>query len=134
MVTFLHFVADLPMHNADMALYPHSATKMGFGLWGSLGVWSWLIEVIFTIILLAYAWKKHKNRGENIWMQVILICLMFLMMSPWFSPMKNVATLPEPAAHLKHGISVSLGFIIPSLILTFMYKISKKSKKIKFSN
>ena len=27
MVAFLHFVADLPMHNADMAIYPMNTTK-----------------------------------------------------------------------------------------------------------
>lgn len=130
LVAFLHFVADLPMHNADMAIYPHSVTKMGFGLWGTLGVWSWVIEILFTAILLTYAWKKHKDRGENIWMQIALICLFIIQLSPWFSPMKAIATLPEPAAHLMHGFVVFIGFVIPGLIMTWMYKRSEKKVKM----
>lgn len=126
LVAFSHFLVDLPMHNADLALYPFSETKLGFGLWGSLGVWSWVIEVLFTVILLAYAWKKHKDRGENIWMQVAFICLLFVQMSPWLSPMKKVALMAEPKTHIAHGLCVFLGFVIPGLILTWMYQRSKK--------
>lgn len=126
LVTFAHFLCDLPLHNADMALYPNSDIKMGFGLWGSLGVGSWLLEVVFTVALLIYAWKKHKNRGENIWMQVAFVCLMFVNLSPWLSPMKTVATFPEPWAHLIHGLLVFIGFVVPGLILMWMYKRSAK--------
>lgn len=126
LVAFLHFIADLPMHNADLALYPFSETKMGFGLWSNLGTWSWVLEVLFTLVLLAYAWKKHKDRGENIWMQVVFICLLFVQLSPWFSPMKIIATLSEPTTHLLHGLGVCLGFVIPGLILMWMYRRSEK--------
>lgn len=128
LVTFSHFLVDLPMHNSDMALYPHSETKLGFGLWGSLGLWSWVVEVIFMLVLLTYAWKKHKDRGENIWMQVTFVCLLAIQMSPWFSPMKIVATFAEPFAHLVHGFLVFIGFTIPSFILMWMYK--KSSEKV----
>ena len=130
LVAFLHFIADLPMHNADLALYPFSEAKMGFGLWGSLGTWSWVLEVLFTLVLLAYAWKKHKDRGENIWMQVVFICLLFVQLSPWFSPMKKVALMSEPKAHIMHGLGVFLGFIIPGLILTWMYQRSTKKAEL----
>lgn len=129
LVAFLHFVADLPMHNADLALYPHSNVKLGFGLWGRLGVWSWVFEGLFTAILLTYAWKKHKDRGENIQLQIGFICLMFVQMSPWFSPMKKVANLPEPQAHMIHGLFVFIGFVIPGLILIWMYQRSEKNSK-----
>lgn len=126
LVAFLHFVADLPMHNADLALYPHSSIKLGFGLWGSFGVWSWVLEGVFTIILLSYSWKKHRDRGENIWMQVAFIGLLIIQLSPWFSPMKIIATLPEPMAHIMHGLAVFMGFVIPGFILMWMYNRSKK--------
>ena len=38
-----HFVADLPAHNHDMALYPHAETHLGYGLWGKLGTASWVL-------------------------------------------------------------------------------------------
>jgi len=41
-------------------------------------------------------------------------------LSPWFSPMKAVAGLDEPAAHLLHGALVTLGFVVPGLLLTWL--------------
>jgi hypothetical protein len=49
---FLHFVVDIPMHNADLALYPYAEQYLGFGLWGKWGIWSWIFEIIFSAILL----------------------------------------------------------------------------------
>lgn len=130
LVAFLHFVSDIPMHNADLALYPYSNTKIGLGLWGSLGTWSWIIEVIFTILLLTYAWKKHKKRGENLWIQVAFIGLLCVQLSPRFSPMKKIATLSEPMASLLHGLAVFSGFVVPGLILMWMYRRSEQKVKL----
>ena len=44
--------------------------------------------------------------------------------------MKAIATLPEPAAHLMHGFVVFIGFVIPGLIMTWMYKRSEKKAKM----
>jgi hypothetical protein len=30
-----HLVADWPVHNGDLALYPHAARHLGLGLWSS---------------------------------------------------------------------------------------------------
>lgn len=131
LISLSHFLVDIPMHNSDLALYPYSNIKLGFGLWGHLGVWSWVIEVVFTLILLTYAWKKHKDRGENIWMQVTFICLLFIQLSPWLSPMKTFATLPEPLSHLLHGFAVFSGFVIPGAILIWMYRSSESKAKMR---
>ena len=128
LVTFLHFVADLPMHNADMALYPHSDIKLGMGLWGSLGTWSWVLEIAFSAVLLGYAWKQHQKRDENIWMQISFITLLSISMSPWLSPMKKIAVLPESEATFLHGTFVFLGFIIPSIIFICMYKRTDRKR------
>ena len=50
-------------------------------------------------------------------------------MSPWFSPMKKIAAMPEQTAILVHGIAVFLGFLIPSLLLTWL--ISRAERKAK---
>ena len=46
--------------------------------------------------------------------------VLFLNLSPWLSPMKHVAALNEPAAHILHGILVTAGFVIPGLLLTWL--------------
>jgi hypothetical protein len=119
---FSHFVVDWPMHNADLALYPHSSAHIGLGLWGSMGVWSWGLELAFSLVLLGYAFAKGLKEGRApIWPAVVIL-LLAVQMSPWLSPMKLVAQLPEPTTHLLHGAGVTLGFILPSFLLVWLYK------------
>lgn len=119
---FLHWIADWPMHNNDLALLPFSPIHFGWGLWGKLGVGAWLLEIVFSAILIVYAYSKSKKSCQTppLW-QSIFVAALALQMSPWTSPMKYIATLPEPTASLLHGTLVSIGFIIPSLILVWMY-------------
>ena len=35
LAVFSHFLADWPVHNADLALYPYAATHLGYGLYGA---------------------------------------------------------------------------------------------------
>lgn len=130
LVAFSHWLADLPMHNMDMALFPGSAKHFGWGLWGSLGNGAWLLEVIFTIILLTYAYYTSKKQGENIWPQILFIALLTINMSPWLSPMKIIATFSNPWDYLVHGFLVLFGFVIPGLVFAWLYKKTGKRSKI----
>lgn len=115
---FSHFLADWPMHNSDLALYPHGDYHLGGGLWGTLGIWSWVLEGAFAAILVAYSYRRLLKQGINpFWLSILLVVL-FLQLSPWLSPMRYVAMMGEPAAHLLHGALVMIGFLLPSLILT----------------
>jgi hypothetical protein len=121
---FSHFIVDIPMHNGDLALFPFSSAKIGMGIWGKYPYGSWFFEVAFSLLLLAYSWYKSHKQKINILPQIIFLCLLMIQMSPWFSPMKNVAKLSEPYTHLLHGFLVSCGFLIPSLIFVYLYKRS----------
>src|SRR5262249_24956218 len=37
LAVFSHFLADWPVHNHDLALYPYSEAHLGYGLWERLG-------------------------------------------------------------------------------------------------
>jgi hypothetical protein len=50
LAVFSHFLADWPMHNNDLALYPFSVEHLGYDLWGKLGVISWILEGIFAYL------------------------------------------------------------------------------------
>ena len=126
---FLHFVADLPMHNADLAWYPYAGQYLGLGLWNKWGVWSWIFEIGFAVILLTYAFQQHLKSNENIKWQLFFIGLLALQMSPWTSPMRFIAMLPEPYASVLYGVLVTVGFIIPTIILTWLYKRSDQLSK-----
>ncbi|HEL2733516.1 TPA: hypothetical protein U1266_000723 [Streptococcus suis] len=131
LVAFSHWLLDLPLHNGDMALYPGSSIKLGWGWWRTLGEYGWHLEVAFSIVLLIYAYHISKKRGENIWPQLVFLALLTINMSPWLSPMKIVATFPEPWAHLVHGFLVCVGFIIPGFIFAWLYKKTSKRASLK---
>lgn len=123
---FSHFLADWPMHNNDLALFPLAASHIGLGLWGKLGTWSWVIEGLFAASLIAYAWVKLAKRGISLLWPTVVLTLLFFQMSPWMSFMKQVATLPEPATHLWHGGLVTIGFLIPGLVITWLLNREEK--------
>ncbi|ASK27389.1 hypothetical protein [Neisseria chenwenguii] len=127
--SMLHWCADVPVHNQDLALYPYSDIKFGWGWWAKYGEWSWLIEVGFMAVLLAYAWIKSKAQHLDLKWQVVFLSLTAVNMSPWLSPMKHVAQLSEPAAHLLHGFLVTIGYVIPPLILVWFYARNRKDVK-----
>lgn len=43
--------------------------------------------------------------------------------------MAHPATLPEPWAHLIHGFLVTIGYVIPPLILVWLYAQQNKAVK-----
>jgi hypothetical protein len=125
--SFSHFLADWPMHNNDLALYPYANAHIGYGLWGKLGTLSWVLEGLFAAMLAAYAWRSSARRSVNLLWPCVVLGLVFLNLSPWLSPMKHVATLTEPAAHLVHGALVSLGFLVPGLVFTWLLDRAERS-------
>lgn len=120
LAAFSHFIADWPMHNSDLALYPHSIEHYGYGLWGKLGTLAWVFEGVFSAVLAVYAWRISARRGVSLVWPCAVLVVLFLQLSPVASPMKFVATLQEPLTHILHGALVSLGFLIPGLLLTWL--------------
>lgn len=120
LAAFSHFIADWPMHNSDLALYPYSIEHYGYGLWGKLGTLAWVIEGVFSAVLAVYAWRISARRVVSLVWPCAVLVVLFLQLSPVASPMKFVATLQEPLTHILHGALVSLGFLIPGLLLTWL--------------
>jgi hypothetical protein len=124
---FSHFLADWPVHNGDLALYPYAAEHLGFGLWGRWGTAAWIAEGVFSAALCAYARTNFARRGVSSTWPLVVIAFCFVSMSPWLSPMKVVATLGEPTAHLLHGALVTLGFLMPGALLTWLVNRAEQS-------
>ena len=49
---FSHFLCDLSMHPHDMALWPHSAAHVGFGIWTFHPPFWWFFELAFIAMCL----------------------------------------------------------------------------------
>jgi hypothetical protein len=127
LAAFSHFIADWPMHNADLALYPFSTEHYGYGLWGKLGNISWLLEGLFSAVLMGYAWTLSARKGISLKWPALVLLLLFLQLSPIASPMKIAAQLQEPYAHLIHGFLVSVGFVIPGFLLSWLIRREEES-------
>jgi len=88
---FSHFLLDVPMHPPDLALWPHSAVHLGFGLWNRLPTGWWWVELAVIAVLCAYYVVRAKNLktfgGRALWACAVILAL-HLFNSPWLSPGK----------------------------------------------
>ncbi|HEY1586506.1 MAG TPA: hypothetical protein VGH63_12515 [Polyangia bacterium] len=88
---FSHFLLDLLMHPHDLALWPHSATHLGFGIWTFHPPFWWFFELAFIAACLAYyvaRAKKLQTFGGRAWAVVAVIVILHVVNSPWLSPTK----------------------------------------------
>lgn len=88
LAVFSHFVLDLPMHPADLALWPGAETHVGLGLWQRLPTGWWFVELAF--VLGAGAYYIHKARvssefGRRPIVVLIVVLLLHVSNSPWLS-------------------------------------------------
>lgn len=83
---FSHFLLDLPMHPADLALWPGSGIHIGFGLWRVLPTGWWWVELGFIAVACSYyvvrARRLGSFGGRAIWASV-LVLLLHVYNSPW---------------------------------------------------
>ncbi len=127
LAAFSHFLADFPVHNHDLALFPHAQAHLGLSLWARLGTWSWLLEGAFALALCSYATLSNAQRGVRSHWANLLVAALFVSLSPRLSPMKPIAGLAEPAAHLLHGALVALGFLVPGLGLAWLVERDERA-------
>ena len=119
---FSHWLADWPVHNHDLALYPYSHAHLGYSLWAKWGVWAWVGEGIFAMILMWFAWVRSLQRGKSFWGPVAILLVMFIFVSPWFSPMKFAARLDAPWDQIVLGTEFIVGFLLPAWLVIRHYK------------
>ena len=90
LAVFSHFLLDLPMHPRDLALWPHSSTHLGFGLWRAFPEGWWFVELaVIAGGFGLYAWKSRSSRlyGGRLWMMGVALLALHLFNSPWLSPL-----------------------------------------------
>lgn len=89
LAVFSHFVLDLVVHPADLALWPGAATHIGFGLWVTLPVGWWFVELGLIAACWAYYVRQSRVRGgfggRPIGVALVLLGL-HVFNAPWFQP------------------------------------------------
>jgi len=88
LAVFSHFLLDLPMHPADLALWPGSAVHVGLGLWRTLPTGWWFVELVVLGVGLGYYWHRSRvddSFGGRAWAVVTTVVLLHIINSPWLS-------------------------------------------------
>ena len=85
---FSHFLLDLVMHPADLALWPGASAHLGFGLWQRLPTGWWFVELAVILLGLGYYWHRarlDRSFGGRVWAVALVVLLLHAMNAPWFS-------------------------------------------------
>ncbi len=86
LAVFSHFVLDWVMHPSDLALWPGSETHLGLGLWRSMPVGWWFVEMALIGVACAYYWSRARRLGtfggRAVWVVVVVVVL-HVLNSPW---------------------------------------------------
>ncbi len=88
LAVFSHFVLDLVMHPADLALWPGSDVHLGLGLWRSLPTGWWFVELALIGACLGYYWKRSRESrsfGGRALGVVVTVLVLHVLNSPWLS-------------------------------------------------
>jgi len=101
-----HWILDLPMHEADLALWPGSSIKVGFGLWRSLP-WSILVDVgVFVLGLAIYLRGTRSRDRVGVWALWAFVAVVLLIFVGGFAG-------PPPANQRALGLSALLLWLFP---------------------
>jgi hypothetical protein len=86
---FSHFLLDVPLHPADMPLWPGSGTYLGLGFLRTLPHGYWFIELAVLVSCWVYYWRRGKadpSIGGRPFAVAIVLIVLHLFTSPWLAP------------------------------------------------
>lgn len=112
---FSHWIADLLVHAKDLALYPGSAVKLGFGLWSSVAASQALEFGLVGAGLLLYA-KSTAPRGAQGRAALLTLVVVFIAMQAY-----NLLG-PPPGAIGEVAVSALLAY---SVLAAFAYWLDR---------
>lgn len=87
---FSHFLLDVPMHPADLALWPGASIHLGVGLWRLLPRGWWLVELAVVLAAGAFYIREAKRSGAfggRPFHVVAVVIGLHLFNAPWLSPL-----------------------------------------------
>ncbi|WP_394826262.1 hypothetical protein [Pendulispora albinea] len=119
---FSHFLADALVHDPDLALWPHSPIHVGFGLWSSLPVASWFLEVGFVVALAWYGARVHPRKWDALQYPLALMFFLALQLTPWWSLIQLAGSSPLTSSPIVHGVFLLVGFILPAGLMSWLLR------------
>jgi len=88
LAVFSHFLLDLPMHPADLALWPGSAAHVGFGLWQRLPQGWWFVElgvILAALVFYVTRARRSSSFGGHAVTAGLVVVVFHVLNSPWLS-------------------------------------------------
>ena len=84
LAVFSHFLLDMPIHPKDLALYPHSAFHLGWGLW-SIGRRNyWYVQLgVLAVLTTVYAQGAAKQKFPANLIAATCVLLLGLHLMNW---------------------------------------------------
>lgn len=116
-----HWLDDWPVHNEDLALYPHSKEHFGYSLWTKLSPYqSWAFEVVFTFVFCVAAARLNRRRGIVSYGPYALIAILAFSTMPDIAITRLVLRMPEHVARFVGGPFLVVGMAVPAHLLARM--------------
>jgi len=131
-----HLVTDYLVHKPDMAMWPNGEIKYGLGLWESIPVLAWFLELGFILIACLLLKTVEKRINRNRLRITIFLIGMHLMNYPGMFPTNisyTLATVYQHNARMLRrslGLAVIMAYIAPPLIVSKL--IDRKTNEDKF--
>ncbi|WP_394851079.1 hypothetical protein [Pendulispora rubella] len=116
---FSHFLADLAVHDPDLALWPYSSAHVGLGVWSSLPVGSWFLEVIFVIIMVLIGCPNGIQNLNASKYPIMVMAFLSLQLTPWWSPMALADGFGASSSPVLYGLFIVVGFILPASLMSW---------------
>jgi len=91
LAVFSHFLLDWPMHPHDLALWPHSSSHIGLGLWQRLPVGWWWVELVCIAAGCTYYVLRARRLatfGGHAYWACAVVVLLHVINSPWLAVAK----------------------------------------------
>jgi membrane-bound metal-dependent hydrolase YbcI (DUF457 family) len=83
----LHWLLDVPVHRADLPLWPGSSTKIGFGLWGSVGLTIFVeISLLIAGVVMYVRVTRPRERSGTRALAAMVAVLVVLFFAALFGP------------------------------------------------
>ncbi|WP_394843345.1 hypothetical protein LZC95_40645 [Pendulispora brunnea] len=116
---FSHFLADLAMHDPDLALWPYSSAHVGLGAWSSLPVGSWFLEVIFVISMILIGCSNGIQSLNASKYPIMVMAFLAVQLTPWWSPMILTGDAGTSSSPVIYGLFIVVGFILPASLMSW---------------
>jgi membrane-bound metal-dependent hydrolase YbcI (DUF457 family) len=90
-----HWILDLPMHRPDLPLWPGSSTKLGLGLWNSIGATIFIELALLAagVVIYVGVTRPRDNMGTRALAALVVVLVLIFFMALFAPPPTSERTV-----------------------------------------